>query len=109
MDLTRGDIIICSLKGDFGKPRPAVIIQSDVFNQTHSSITLCPITSHLIDAPLFRILLSPSKENGLKINSQVMVDKITTLSKEKIQKLIGQISFDQLNELNTAIKTWLGI
>ena len=55
--MERGDIIICALSGDYGKPRPAVVIQSDLFNPTHASITVCPITSHLIEAPLFRLSL----------------------------------------------------
>jgi mRNA interferase MazF len=74
--MERGDIIICALSGDYGKPRPAVVIQSDLFNPTHASITVCPITSHLIEAPLFRLSLVPNKLTGLTSVSQIMIDKI---------------------------------
>ena len=69
--MERGDIIICALSGDYGKPRPAVVIQSDLFNPTHASITVCPITSHLIEAPLFRLSLIPNKLTGLTSVSQI--------------------------------------
>lgn len=109
MDLKRGDIVICSVGGDYGKPRPAVVIQSDLFNPTHASITVCPITSHIIDAPLFRLKIPPTNENGLKQVSQIMVDKMTTLPKEKIRQKIGDISSELQLELTKAIKIWLDI
>ena len=59
--MRRGDIVICVLASDHGKPRPAVIVQSDLFNETHDSISVCPITTHLVEAPLFRLLLSHSR------------------------------------------------
>jgi mRNA interferase MazF len=62
----KGDIVSCVLSGDFGKPRPAVVVQANLFNETHASITICPLTSHLVEAPLFRIAVSPSEQNGLK-------------------------------------------
>ncbi|OAI49666.1 hypothetical protein AYO45_06895, partial [Gammaproteobacteria bacterium SCGC AG-212-F23] len=79
LELERGDIVVCALSGDFGKPRPAVVVQSNLFNSTHPSVTLCPITTHIVEAPLFRLMLIPSAKNGLKQSSQIMVDKITTL------------------------------
>jgi mRNA interferase MazF len=79
MDLERGSVIVCVSNGDYGKPRPAVVVQSNLFNATHASITVCPITTHIIEAPLFRLLISPSQENGLKQISQVMIDKITSI------------------------------
>ena len=67
--MKRGDIVIAVTPGDYGKPRPAAVVQSDIFNPTHASITLCPITSHLVDAPLFRLSLQPTTENGLGVSS----------------------------------------
>ena len=55
MEIKRGDVVICAAPGDYGKPRPAVVVQSDLFNGTHSSVAVCLITSHLEEAPLFRI------------------------------------------------------
>ena len=107
--MDRGDIIICVLNGDYGKPRPAVVIQSDLFNPTHASITVCPITSHLIDAPLFRITLTRNEFTGLTSQSQIMVDKIISIKSEKITKKIGKLSFDELLRLDNAIKLWLNL
>jgi mRNA interferase MazF len=111
MDLIfqRGDIVICVASGDYGKPRPAVVVQSDLFNPTHASITVCPITSHLVEAPLFRLLLQPNKENGIKKTSQIMVDKIMTLQRNKLQKKIGMLKVEQYDILNQALKNWLNL
>ena len=75
MELVRGDIVICAAPGDYGKPGPAVIVQSDLFNATHSSIVICLITSHLEDAPLFRIPVPPGTMTGLKVPSKVMLTR----------------------------------
>lgn len=109
MDLKRGDIVTCASNGDYGKPRPAVIIQSDLFNKTHASITVCPVTSHLVEAPLFRPLLSPNKANGLKQASQIMVDKMVSLPREKIHKKLGALNQEQQNHLEQAIQLWLSL
>lgn len=105
----RGNIVLCVLSGDYGKPRPAVVIQSDFFNSTHASVTVCPLTSYIADASLFRLSIEPSSENGLKSTSQIMVDKISTLKIEKVRETIGKIQEDQLNELNNAIRLWLDL
>jgi len=105
----RGDVILCVLSGDFGKPRPAVVVQSDLFNPTHTSLTVCPLTSYLIDAPLFRLSIEPSQTNGLKTTSQIMVDKISTLKIEKVGQKIGQLEVESLEQLNRAMRLWLGL
>ena len=105
--IERGDIIICALSGDYGKPRPSVVIQSDLFNPTHTSITVCPITSHLTDAPLFRLSLLPNKLTGLILESQIMIDKIVSIKSEKITKRIGKLSSEEILKLNDALKLWL--
>jgi mRNA interferase MazF len=107
--MERGDIIICTLTGDYGKPRPAVVIQSNLFNPTHASITVCPITSHLIDAPLFRLSLIPNSLTGLTLESQIMVDKIISIKSEKITQKIGKLSSDEILKLDDAIKLWLSL
>lgn len=106
MIIKRGDIILCALQGDYGKPRPAVVVQTDIVNETHDSITLCPLTTHLIDTPLFRISLLPTKQNGLKVASQVMIDKITSQKRDKIREKIGSLTPDQLKKINDALRFW---
>jgi mRNA interferase MazF len=82
--LKRGDIVTIAAPGNNGKPRPALIIQADVFNDIHSSITVVPLTSTIIDAPLFRITLDPSRQNGLNRVSQIMVDGSVALTGDSV-------------------------
>lgn len=108
IEFQKGNIVICAIAGDYGKPRPATIVQSNLFSM-HASFTVCPITSHLIKTPLFRLLISPDVNNGLKVVSQIMIDKIMTIHKDKIHQKIGNISSEQLKEVNQALKCWLSI
>jgi mRNA interferase MazF len=91
-----------------GKPRPAVVLQDDAFEGT-GSITLCPFTTHLVDAPLMRLPVVPTTENGLKVASHVMVDKITTVAKSKLQKRVGKLGDEDLIRLNRAVLVFLGL
>ena len=103
----RGDVVLVVAPGDYGKPRPAVIVQSDIFNDIHVSVTVCPVTSTLVEAPLFRILLRPSKTNGLVANSQVMVDKIQALRRDRIRERVGAVAPATLREVDAALRLWL--
>jgi len=105
----RGDIVTCVLAGDYGKPRPAVIVQSDLFNPTHASIVVCPVTSHIVNAPLFRIDLPCHSKTGLEKASQVMVDKLTAVRADRIKSCIGTLNIKQRIELDKAVKLWLGL
>jgi mRNA interferase MazF len=107
--IKRGDIVICNLSGDYGKTRPAVVVQSDIFNPTHASIVVCPITSFTIDSPLFRLEVHPNKKNGLLKKSQIMVDKIIALKRDKICEKVGSISHKEQEHLDNALKLWLNI
>ncbi|EKD45110.1 MAG: hypothetical protein ACD_70C00069G0001 [uncultured bacterium] len=105
--MQRGDVVVCVLTGDCGKPRPAVVVQSDLFNKTHETITLCPVTTHLCETPLFRILITANKQNGLKKTSQVMIDKITTQKRSKIHQKIGVLTKEQMKHIDDALILWL--
>jgi mRNA interferase MazF len=107
--LKRGDLVTIAAPGDYGKPRPAVIVQADVFNNSHASITVLPLTSTIIDAPLFRITLDPSRQNGLSRVSQIMVDKVLTLPREKIGKRVGHLGNAVMNRVGRALSLWLGM
>ena len=87
--MRQGQIITIAMQGDFGKPRPALIIQSDSFNESHSSITVLLVSSELVDAPLFRINLTPNIDNGLNKPCQILVDKPMTVKREKLGTSIG--------------------
>lgn len=107
MALKRGNVVTVVLSGDYGKPRPALIIQSDLFSET-ASVTVLPLTSTLIDAPLFRIEIEPTEENGLTIISHLMIDKIYTTSREKVGKVIGHLDSKVLLAVERAITVFLG-
>lgn len=103
----RGDIVLVVAFGDYGKPRPALVVQSDLFNETHASLTVCPVTSSLVDAPLFRISVKAARASGLKRQSQVMVDKIQTLRRDRIRERIGRIGLAQMQAVEGALRLWL--
>jgi mRNA interferase MazF len=105
----RGDIVVAVARGDYGKPRPAVIVQSDLFNATHASLLVCLITTELIDAPLFRLPLAPTPANGLREASQIMVDKLLALPLERIRERIGSADDETLLSLNRALALMLGL
>ena len=105
--MTRGDLVTIALQGDYGKPRPAVIIQSDFFAE-HPSVTILPVTSELRQAPLFRIAVDPTSGNNLKKRSQVMVDKIQTVSREKVGPAFGKLDDATMLAVNRALAVWLG-
>lgn len=109
MEIKRGDVVTCVVAGDFGKPRPALVLQSDLYNPTHGSVVLLPITSHLLDAPLFRVSLNPGKLNGLKQPSQVMVDKVTAVRRDRLRQRIGHVSAAVMGRVEAAFAGFLDL
>ena len=107
MEIKRGDIVICAAAGDYGKPRPAVVVQSDLFNSTHASVVVCLITSHREDAPLFRIPVPSGGATGLKVESQVMVDKVIAIPRARITGRAGTMAAGALKEVDRALRLWL--
>jgi len=104
--MRRGDIVIVSLPGDYGKPRPALIIQSDLFD-AHPSVTVLPITSHMVDAPLLRVAIGT--ECGLDRASQIQIDKAQTPRRERIGAVIGHVEEVILRDVNRALTVFLGL
>jgi len=103
-----GDLVTIAMQGDFGKPRPALVIQANQFSE-HSSATVLPITSTLVAAPLLRVTIQPSAENGLQKPSQVMVDKAMTVKRDKIGSAFGHIEPDALLQVERCLAVFLGI
>ena len=83
-------------------------VQDDRFDGT-KSITICAFTSDPTDAPLFRIAVEPSEVNGLETASRLMVDKITTIPKHKLDSRIGRLADDDILRLNRALLIFLGL
>ena len=107
--MRRGEIWTAAGGTDYaGKPRPVAIVQDDRFDGTNS-VTICAFTSDPTDAPLFRIPVEPSETNGLNAASRLMVDKITTMPKQKLGARIGRLADDDVLRLNRAIMIFLGL
>jgi mRNA interferase MazF len=106
--MRRGDLVTVAAPGDYGKPRPALVIQSDLFDAL-PSVTLCLVTSELRDAPIFRITVNPSAENGLRRASQVQVDKVLTVARERVGATIGRLDDATLLNVNRSLAVFLGI
>ncbi|AXI83592.1 type II toxin-antitoxin system PemK/MazF family toxin [Xylella taiwanensis] len=103
----RGDLVTVSLQGDYGKPRPALILQSDLLMEL-DSVVLCPVTSELRNA-IFRITVEPNIANGLRTLSQIMVDKISTLPRSKISKPFGHLNDERIKAVEKALLLIVGI
>jgi mRNA interferase MazF len=110
MTMTRGDVVVIADRaGDFtGKPRPAVVIQSDLFT-TLGSVTICPLTSTDADAPVLRLRVDPTGGLQLDRTSWIAVDKITTVRRDRVGRQIGRLSQADMRRLNGAVAVFLGI
>jgi mRNA interferase MazF len=107
--MKRGEIWTVAGGNDYaGKPRPTVIIQDDRFDAT-ASVTVCAFTTDTTDAPLFRLPVEPTGENGLRAPCRLMVDKITTVHKSKLGSLVGFLEDEHMVRLNRAVIVFLGL
>lgn len=106
--MRRGDLVTIALQGAYGKPRPALVIQSDLFAE-HPSVTILPVTSELRDTPLFRIQVNPDEGNGLRKPSQVIADKAQTISREKIGDVFGHLAEEEMLAVSRALAVFLGV
>ena len=97
-----------ALQGDYGKPRPALIVQSDLFH-AHPSVTILPVTGELRETPLFRIRLEPTPANGLQKVSQAMVDKAQSVPRERIGGVIGHVGEEDMLAISRSLAVFLGV
>lgn len=106
--MRRGDLVTVALAGDFGKPRPALVIQADGFADT-GTVTVLLVSGTLVDAPLLRVTVAPSPQNGLQKISQVMVDKAMTLRRERLGQVFGRVDDETLLAVNRALAVFFGL
>jgi mRNA interferase MazF len=104
----RGELVTVALTGDFAKPRPALVIQANPFDE-HATVTVLLISSTLVEAPLLRVSLVPDVGNGLRKKSQVMIDKAMTIKREKIGPAFGKIDPATQVEVDRCLAVFLGI
>lgn len=107
--MRRGELYTAAARGAYsGKPRPVVIVQDDRFDAT-ASITVCPLTTNPLDAPLVRIPIEPSPLNGLEHPSWLMIDKITTMPRANLADSLGRLRDEDILRLNRAVLVFLGL
>jgi len=109
MPMRRGDLVTVAATGDYGKARPAVIVQTNAFPESHASVVVCQLTSELVDAPDFRVSVDPTPENGLRVKSQVMADKPVTIRRDRIGQSIGRLGNQEMTQLSAALAFVLGL
>lgn len=102
-------MVVATRGASTSKPRPAVVVQSDLFTATHASVTICPVTADVTDAPLFRITVLPGSRSGLTQVSQVMVDKVVSVPREAIGRVIGQCDENEVAAVDDALRNWLAL
>lgn len=106
--MKRGDLVTVALQGDFGKPRPALVIQADRFEEA-ATVTILLVTSTLMDAPLLRLTVEPSEVNGLWKRSQIMIDKASTVQRDKIGPAFGHLDDETMVSVTRSLAVFLGI
>ena len=108
--LQRGLIVTVDCTGIYsGKPRPALVVQANRMLHGHPSVTICPLTSSLVDAPLVRLPVDPNPRNGLRKASQLMADKLFTVPVGIIGSVVGVLDPGQLKALDLALRSWLDL
>ena len=109
MDLKRGDLVILSAPGSYGKPRPSIVLQSDLYDSTASVVVFLMTTKLHPESPLIRYSVLPTQANGLKEPTDVMIDKIFTVARERMGKKIGQLDPAQMTEITAELAVFLGM
>ncbi|MCV9940092.1 type II toxin-antitoxin system PemK/MazF family toxin [Boseaceae bacterium BT-24-1] len=107
--MSRGDVVVVAAAGDNGKPRPAVVVQTDAIPAAHPSVVICQMTSTLVDASDLRVTIEPSAENGLRGRSQVMIDKPVTLMRSRISGSIGRLNAAEMARVTAGLAFVIGV
>jgi mRNA interferase MazF len=106
--MNRGQLLIAVLSGDLGKPRPAVLVQGGALFEAES-LLICPMTSDVGTASRFRPLIEPTAQNGLREPSVIMTDKVTAVPRRRCRERIGELTPEQIADLDTALMFVLGL
>ena len=110
MEIARGSIVLAAGPGDYtGKPRPFLVVQSDVFNEVHQSVTLCPLSTTVGGEALFRVSFDAGGDTGLMREGEVQVDKVQSLRRARVVKTIGHASASAMERVDQALRRWLAL
>jgi len=107
--MRRGDVVTVAATGDYGKPRPAVIVQTDALPPEHASVVICQMTSDCAEAPDFRVTLDPSETNGLRVRSQVMADKPVAIRRQRVGRHVRRLDDKDMARVNIALAFVMGL
>ena len=105
--MRRGDLVTIAISGDYGKPRPAVVIQSDTFAKS-DSVLVCQLTTNILEADM-RLPIEPDPSNGLRARSQIMVEKIFAVRRERCGPAIGRLDSPTLARLDEILALVIGL
>ncbi|MBJ6121297.1 type II toxin-antitoxin system PemK/MazF family toxin [Sphingomonas mollis] len=113
MEIVHGAIVMIAGPGidqpDASPGRAAVVVQADLFNAAHSTVTLCPLTNVVGGEALFRVAISPQEHTGLTVECEVQVDRITSVRRERITGVIGHASATRMEQVDQALRRWLAL
>lgn len=110
MEIARGAVVLVEGPGGLAaKRRPFLVVQSDLFNAAHASVTLVPLTSLTGGEALFRVPFAPSENTGIPVESEAQVDKIKTLRRSRVVRMLGQASAIQMEQVDQALRRWLAL
>lgn len=106
----RGDIVAIAGRGDFSaKPRPALVVQSDLFNEDHPAVTVCPITSHATGDSFYRVPVPSGGQTGLVRDSEVEIDRVQAIWRQRVGQKIGRAPDEVMFAVDAALRRWLEI
>lgn len=105
--MRRGDIVTVAGGVNASKLRTALVIQDDRFDAT-DSLTICPFTTNEVDAPLLRLLVRADENSGLRQDSYLMVDKVTTVRRSNAHAVLGHLEAASLIEFERRLLVFLG-
>jgi mRNA interferase MazF len=109
MEIARGDVVLIVVPSDLGRPRPGIVVQADELTANFSTILVCPLSSDLQERLLVRPLIEVAPENGLRLRSQIMTDKLVALRRDRIRRVIGRIDTGTSEMLDRALLLVLGL
>jgi mRNA interferase MazF len=109
VEIARGDVVLMVVPSDLGRPRPGIVVQDDRFNAGLATIFVCPVSSDLQDGLSLRPVIEVAPENGLRLRSQIMTDKLVALRRDRIRRVIGRIDAETSEQLDRALLLVLGL
>ena len=107
--MRRGDVVLMVAAGDFGKPRPGIVVQSDTLGDVTATVLVCPATSDITEKIPLRPIVEAGVMNGLRLRSQIMTDKVMTIRRDRIRRVLGKLDADTIERLDRALLVILGL